>query len=85
MLDDTIVRFVMWRPNEKIFIKYHIAGSLATLVCGLSIIFICLAPTRFPAIYRLLVDDRIGIVIPYLLFIAVGESIFSLWYFLFRK
>lgn len=75
----------MWRPNESFFIKYHIAGSMATLVCGLSVVFICLTPDSFPSIYRLLVDDRIGIVIPYLLFIALGESIFSLWYFLFRK
>jgi hypothetical protein len=50
-----------------------------------SIILICLVPSFFPGIYRLLVDDRIGIVIPYLLFIAVGESVFSIWYFLFRK
>ena len=75
----------MWRPNESFFIKYHIACSIATLVCGVSIIFICLVPEFFPGIYRLVVDDRIGIVIPYLLFIVVGESIFSIWYFLFRK
>jgi hypothetical protein len=75
----------MWQPNESFFIKSHIAASIATLVCGLIIIFICLAPTFFPGIYKLLVDDRIGIVIPYLLFIALGESIFSIWYFLFRK
>jgi len=75
----------MWRPNERFLIKYHIAGSIATLVCGASVLFICLAPAYFPAAYGLLVDDRIAIVIPYLLFIALGESIFSIWYFLFRK
>lgn len=75
----------MWQPNENFFIKYHIAASIATLVCGLSIISICLDPSLFPAIYRLLVDDRVGIVVPYLLFIALGQSIFSIWYFLFRK
>jgi hypothetical protein len=75
----------MWQPKESFFIKSHIAGSIATLVCGVSIILICLVPSFFPGIYRLLVDDRIGIVIPYLLFIALGESIFSIWYFLFRK
>jgi hypothetical protein len=75
----------MWRPNEIFLIKYHLAGSIATLVCGASVLFICLAPTYFPAAYGLLVDDRIAIVIPYLLFIALGESIFSIWYFLFRK
>ena len=75
----------MWQPNEGFVIKFHIAGSIATLVCGMSIVFICLFPSFFPDIYRLLVDDRIGIVIPYLLFIALGESVFSIWYFLFRK
>ena len=75
----------MWQPSEKVFIKYHIAGSIATLACGLCIIIICLAPALFPDIYRLLADDRIGIVIPYLLFIALGESIFSILYFLVRK
>ncbi len=75
----------MWQPNEKICIKFHIAGSIATLVCGFTVIFICLAPVYFPGAYRLLLDDRIGIIIPYLLFIALGESIFSIWYFLFRK
>ena len=75
----------MWQPKENFFIKFHVAGSIATLVCGVSIIVICLVPSFFPGIYRLLVDDRISIVIPYLLFIALGESIFSIWYFVFRK
>jgi hypothetical protein len=74
----------MWQPKENFLIKYHVAGSAATLVCGLSIIFICLAPSCFPGVYRLLVDDRVGIIIPYLLFIALGEAIFSIWYFGFR-
>lgn len=75
----------MWPPSERFFIKCHIAGSAATLVCGLSVVFICLAPAYFPGVYRLLVDDRIGIVIPYLLFVVLGESVFSIWYFVFRK
>ena len=75
----------MWRPTESFIIKYHIAGSIATLACCLGVVYICLAPARFPVAYKLLVDDRVGIVIPYLLFIALGESIFSIWYFLFRK
>lgn len=75
----------MWQPSVNFFIKYHIAGSIATLGCGAIIIFICLVPTFFPSIYRLFVDDRIGMVVPYILFIALGESIFSIWYFLFRK
>ena len=75
----------MWQPTERFFIKCHIAGSIATLVCCVTIIGICLAPAFFPGIYRLVVDDRIGIIIPYLLFIAVGESVFSIWYFLLRK
>jgi uncharacterized membrane protein len=75
----------MWQPNESFFIKFHIVGSIGTLVCGASIVLIALVPSFFPGIYKLLVDDRISIVIPYLLFIALGESIFSIWYFLFRK
>jgi hypothetical protein len=76
---------VMRMPTENIFIKSHIAGSIATLVCGGAVFFICLVPTVFPAVYQLIVDDRVGIVIPYLLFIALGESVFSIWYFIFRK
>jgi hypothetical protein len=75
----------MRQLNEKFLINYHIAGSLSTLVCGLSIIFICLDPSNVPGVYRLLVDDRIGLVLPYFLFIVLGESMFSIWYFLFRK
>ena len=76
---------VMWIPTEKIFIRSHIAGSVATLVCAVSIILICLIPSLFPGIYRVLVDDRVGIVIPYLLLIALGGSLFSIWFFLLRK
>jgi len=75
----------MWLPDESFFIKTHIIGSITTLACCVSIIFICLVPSFFPGIYKLLVDERISIVIPYLLFVALGESIFSIWYFLFRK
>ena len=75
----------MWQPDERFYIKSHVASSIATLVCGVAIIAICLVPSFLPGIYRLLVDDRVGIVIPYLLFIALGGSIFSIWYFLFRK
>ncbi len=80
-----IERFVMWRPSGHFLVKYHIAASVATLVCGVSIIVICLVPSYFPTPYRLLIDDRIAIIIPYVLFIALGEAIFSIWYFLFRK
>ena len=75
----------MWQPTEQFIIKCHLAGSLAMLVCGAVIFAICLLPAYFPAGYRFLVDDRIAIVIPYVLFIALGEAIFSIWYFLFRK
>jgi hypothetical protein len=75
----------MWQPTERFFIKSHIAVSIATLVCCASIFFIALVPSFFPGIYKLLVDERISIVIPYLMFIALGESVFSIWYFLFRK
>jgi uncharacterized membrane protein len=75
----------MWQPNKSFFIKFHIVGSMATIACGVIVVVIGLVPSFFPGIYRLLVDDRVGIVIPYLLFIALGESIFSIWYFLLRK
>lgn len=75
----------MWKPDESFFVKSHIISSIATLVCGVSIVVICLVPSFFPGIYRLLIDERISVVVPYLLFIAIGGSVFSLWYFLFRK
>jgi hypothetical protein len=75
----------MWHPRENFYIKSHVAGSVATLVCCVSIVLIGLIPSLFPGIHRLLVDDRVIIVIPYLLFIALGEAVFSIWYFLFRK
>lgn len=75
----------MWLPTERLFVKFHIAGSIAMLASGCCVMLICLAPDLFPGVYRLFVDDRIAISIPYLLFIALGESIFSIWYFLIRK
>lgn len=75
----------MWKPDENFYIRIHIIGSLTTLACCVSIFFIGMVPSFFPGIYRILVDDRVGIVLPYLLFIAVGESVFSIWYFKFRK
>lgn len=75
----------MWKPDENFFIKSHIAGSIATFVCCLIIIAICLIPSFSPGIYKLLVDERINIVVPYLLFLSLAGSLFSIWYFLFRN
>lgn len=75
----------MWKPDESFYVTAHIVSSIVTLVCCVSIIIICLVPSFFPGIFRLLVDDRITIIVPYLLFIALGGSVFSIWYFLFRK
>lgn len=75
----------MWKPDEAFFIKSHIVSSIATLVSCLIIIFICFIPSFSPGIYKLLVDERIGIVVPYLLFLSLAGSFFSIWYFLFRK
>ena len=75
----------MWLPSELFFRRFHIVGSIATLVCCVSLFVITLFPSSFPGIHRLLVDDRIAIIMPYLLFIALGEAVFSIWYFLFRK
>lgn len=75
----------MWQLNERVLVKFHIAGSLATIACCVVIFTVCLAPALYPSIYQMLRDDRIALVIPYLLFVALGESVFSIWYFLFRK
>ncbi len=75
----------MWMPTERFCIRSHVAGSIATNAWCVVIVTICLIPTFFPVIYKLLSDDRVGIVVPYLLFIALGEAAFSIWYFLFRK
>ena len=75
----------MWKPDEDFFIKAHIVSSIATFVCGLSIVLICLIPTFSPGIYKLLVDERVSIVVPYLLFLSLAGSFFSIWYFLLRK
>ena len=83
--DGIYAKIFLFEVPLKIFIKFHIAGSIATLVCGAIVVIVALIPSFFPGIYKLLVDDRISIVIPYLLFIALGESLFSIWYFLFRK
>ena len=75
----------MWKPDERFYIRSHVVSSIATLACCVSIIVVCLVPSFFPGVFRLLVDARITMVVPYLLFIALGGSIFSIWYFLCRK
>jgi len=75
----------MWKPDERFYITSHVVSSIATLVCCVSIVVICLVPSFFPGIFRLLIDDRITVIVPYLLFIALAGSIFSIWYFLVRK
>ena len=74
----------MWQPSEKFLIRYHIATSIATLVCGVVLMVICLSPSLCPEVYRLVVDERISLIVPYLVFIGVGGSVFSIWYFLIR-
>ena len=75
----------MWKPDESFYVTSHVVSSIVTLVCCVSIIAICLVPSFFPGIFSLLVDDRITIIVPYLLFISLGGSIFSIWYFLFSR
>lgn len=75
----------MWKPDEAFFIRTHIASSIATFICGLSVIVICLIPSLSPDIYKILVDERISIAVPYLLFLSLAGSVFSIWYFLLRK
>jgi len=75
----------MWKPDERFYVMSHVVSSIATLVCCVCIIVISLVPSSSPGVFRLLIDERITIVVPYLLFISLGGSIFSLWYFLGRK
>jgi len=75
----------MWKPDERFYVMSHVVSSIATFACSVCIIVICLVPSFFPGVFRLLIDERITIVVPYLLFIALGGSIFSIWYFLGRK
>jgi uncharacterized membrane protein len=75
----------MWKPDESFYVMAHVVSSIVTLLCCVGIIVICLVPSFFPGIFRLLVDHRITIIVPYLLFIALVGSIFSIWYFLLRK
>ncbi len=75
----------MWQPKMDFMRTFHVVCSVTTFITALTVMVICVSPTISPAVYRFLVDDRIGIVIPYVLFIALGESAFSIWYFLTRK
>ena len=71
--------------NKNFIVKTHIAGSATTLVFGVGFVVVCLVPSFIPEVHRVLVEDRMGIVLPYVLFIALGGSIFSIWHFLFHK
>lgn len=71
--------------DERIYIRIHLIGSVATLLFATVLTLICLFPSLLPEIYGLIIDARISYFIPYLLFIALGESIFSLWYFTANK
>lgn len=75
----------MWPPDERSCIKYHLIGSAVTLLSATLLTMICLFPSLVPEIYGLIIDARISYIIPYLLFIALGESLFSLWYFNDKK
>lgn len=81
ILNQTNRRYIMRRFDEPFYIKVHLIGSVATLLFATLITFICLFPALLPEIYELIIDARISYFIPYLLFIALGESLFSLWYF----
>ncbi|OGT99672.1 MAG: hypothetical protein A2079_07720 [Geobacteraceae bacterium GWC2_48_7] len=71
----------MWPLDEQFYLKIHLIGSVATLLIATAVTLICLFPALLPDIYEIIIDARISYFIPYLLFIALGESIFSLWYF----
>jgi hypothetical protein len=67
--------------NERFFIHLHIAASALTLLFCLLIATTCLVPSLIPPLYRMIADERISLVVPYLLLITLGQSLFSLWYF----
>ena len=74
-------RYMMWPLDERFYIKVHLIGSVATLLIAAMVTLICLFPAFLPDVYEIIIDARISYFIPYLIFIALGESIFSLWYF----
>lgn len=75
----------MLLPRESLLLKFHLAGSIATLILGAVMVAAAFIPALFPDMHKLLLDERVITIIPYLLFIALGEALFSIWYFLFRK
>ena len=75
----------MGRHDERFFTRWHIAASIATLIFGLCLAAVSIVPSLIPDLYRLIIDDRITIAVPYLLFIALGSSLFSIWYFLILR
>ena len=72
----------MGRFDERYFTKWHIAASVATFILALCLAAVSIFPSLVPEMFNLIIDDRITFIIPYLLFIALGSSLFSIWYFL---
>lgn len=71
----------MGRHDERFFTRWHVVASIATLIFALCLAAVSYFPSFIPGIHRLIIDDRITFVIPYLLFLALGSSLFSIWYF----
>ncbi len=71
----------MGRFDERFYTRWHVVTSIATLIFALCLAAIGCFPSLVPGIHRLIVDDRITVAVPYLLFIALGSSLFSIWYF----
>jgi len=75
----------MGRHDERFFTKWHVIASIATFIFALCLAAAGFFPAFLPGIHRLIVDDRITIAVPYLLYLALGSSLFSIWYFLVAR
>jgi hypothetical protein len=62
--------------------QWHIVASFATFIFAVCLAVTAIVPSFLPGIYTLIIDDRITLAVPYLLLLALGGSLFSLWYFL---
>jgi hypothetical protein len=75
----------MVRHDERFYTRWHVIASVATFIFALCLAAVVFFPAFLPGIHRLIIDDRITIAIPYLLFLALGSSLFSIWYFLVAR
>lgn len=71
----------MKRLDVRAAARWHGASSLGTLALALWLAAACLDPALVPDLYRIITDERITLAVPYLLVLALGSSLVSLWFF----